>query len=119
MAKLTDRVCAATKSNPSANIVLGDGDGLSLRIRPGGARVWIIDYVPLGPRRNITIRNYHPKGGNSQDLNSLIDGGFLSLAQARLIAAEWKQFRRTGRDPGAEWEARKEAERAQLAADSA
>ena len=119
MAKLSDRACATTKPKEIGDVLLGDGDGLWLQIRLGGSRSWFIDYVVKGQRRKVTIGNYHPKGGNSQDLNTLLDGGLITLAQARSIASEWKQLRRAGRDPIAEWDIRKAAEKAQHEADMA
>ena len=119
MAKLTDRACATTKPKPTGNILLGDGNGLWLVIHSGGTRSWMIDYLVKGQRRKLTIGNYDSKGGKSQDLNGLLDGGTLSLAQARLIAAEWKQLRRAGRDPAAEREELKAAEQAKHEAELA
>jgi hypothetical protein len=119
MAKLTDRACATIKPKLTDKILLGDGNGLWLVIHPGGTRSWMIDYLVKGKRRKLTIGNYDPKGGKSQDLNGLVDGGILSLAQARLIAAEWKQLRRAGRDPAAEREKLKAAEQAKLEAELA
>lgn len=112
MAKLTDRACATTKTHLSKNVPLGDGNGLWLIIQPGGTRSWMIDYVIKGTRRKQNIGNYDPKGGKSQDVNGLLDAGTLSLAQARLIAADWKQLRRAGRDPALERREIKVAEQA-------
>lgn len=119
MAKLTDRACATTKPKPTGNILLGDGDGLWLVINSGGTRSWMIDYLVKAQRRKLTIGNYDSKGGKAQDLNGLLDGGTLSLAQARLIAAEWKQLRRAGRDPVAERVELKAVEQAKLEAELA
>lgn len=114
MAKLTDRACATTKPKPTGNILLGDGYGLWLVIHSGGTRSWMIDYLVQGKRRKVTIGNYDPSGGKSHEINALLDGGVMSLAQARLVAAEWKQLRRAGRDPAAEREEIKAAEQKQL-----
>lgn len=119
MAKLTDRACATTKPKQAGNILLGDGYGLWLIIQPGGTRSWMIDYVVKGKRRKVTIGNYDPRGGKSNEINPLLNGGALSLAQARLVAAEWKQLRRAGRDPAAEREEFIAAEQAKLDAELA
>lgn len=119
MAKLTDRSCATTKPDPSGTILLGDGNGLSLHIRPGGTRSWVIDYLVQGKRRKVSIGIYNSGGTSSQDIDTLLDKGLLSLAQARLIAAYWKELRRTGRDPGAEWDERRAAESARREAELA
>ena len=63
MPTLTDAKCRTTKSAPNADVLLGDGNGLYLRVRPGGTRVWIIDYQVAGNRRKINVGNYDPKGG--------------------------------------------------------
>lgn len=114
MAKLTDRACATTKPKSTGSVLLGDGYGLWLVIHPGGARTWTIDYVVQGKRRKISIGNYDPNGGKSHEINALLDGGVMSLAQARLIAADWKQLRRAGRDPVAEREERKALEQKKI-----
>lgn len=114
MAKLTDRACATTKPKPTGNLLLGDGYGLWLVIHSGGTRSWMIDYVVQGTRRKVTIGNYDANGGKTHEINALLDGGVMSLAQARLIAAEWKQLRRAGRDPVAEREEIKAAEQKKL-----
>ena len=119
MAKLTDRACATTKPKQTGNVLLGDGYGLWLIIQPGGTRSWMIDYVVKGKRRKVTIGNYDPNGGKSHEINALLNGGALSLAQARLVAAEWKQLRRAGRDPAAEREELMAAEQARLDAEQA
>src|SRR5271169_2231037 len=107
MSKLTDATCKTTKSRASGDLLLGDGNGLYLRIRPGGTRVWIVDYLVRGTRRKINIGNYDPSGGKSENVAGLLDGGRLSLAQARFVAAAWKAIRRDGRDPAGEREAAK------------
>src|SRR2546430_10570953 len=97
MPKLTDAKCKTTKVNPDSDVLLGDGNGLCLRIRPGGTRVWMIDYLVRGKRRKINIGNYDPRGSKSETVDGLLSGGSLSLAQARFVAAAWKEQRRDGR----------------------
>src|SRR5437762_3558679 len=99
MPKLTDATCKTTKPRDSGDILLGDGNGLYLRIRPGGTRVWVVDYLVRGTRRKINIGNYDSKGGKSENVDGLLDGGRLSLAQARFVAHAWKAIRREGHDP--------------------
>ena len=119
MPKLTDATCQKTKPGPDGDVLLGDGNGLYLRIRPGGARVWVVDYRVLGTRRKVSIGNYDPKGGASENVDGLLDGGRLSLAQARYVAAAWKALRRDGRDPAADRDAAKVAARATKAVEAA
>ena len=100
MPRLTDAMCRNTKHKPDGDVLLGDGNGLYLRIRPGGARVWFIDYVVSGKRRKVNIGNYDPRGSTAETVDELVAGGPLSLAQARYVAEAWKARRRDGRDPG-------------------
>lgn len=78
----------------------------------------MVDYVVNGNRRKITFGNYHSAGGKGQNIEELLDGGRLSLAQARMVAAEWKAIRRVGRDPGQEWLETKAAKKAAEEAES-
>jgi len=119
MPKLTDVKCRTTKSDPKIDVLLGDGNALYLRIRPGGTRVWIIDYQIAGNRRKINIGNYDPKGCDAESVDGLLDSGSLSLAQARYVAASWKAMRRQGRDPAAERDAAVAAAEAKKAAAAA
>ena len=107
MAKLTDRACANTKPKASRDVLLGDGNGLYLRIRSGGSKVWIVDYLLQGKRKKVGVGNYDSNGGKAQTIDELLDGGILSLAQARMVASEWKKMRRAGRDAAAEREKKK------------
>ena len=119
MPKLTDVTCKTAKPHASGDALLGDGNGLYLRIRPGGTRVWIVDYLVRGTRRKINIGNYDPKGGKSENVDGLLDGARLSLAQARFVAAAWKALRREGRDPAADRQVAKAAMTAAQAAEAA
>lgn len=119
MPKLTDATCRTTKPRSTGDSLLGDGNGLYLRIRPRGTRVWIIDYVVRGTRRKVNIGNYDPKGGSSENIDGLLDGGRLSLAQARFVSDTWKAQRRAGRDPAADRKAAKEIAEAEHAAEAA
>src|SRR4029450_3633909 len=105
MPKLSDAKCRTAKPDPNADVLLGDGNGLYLRIRPGGTRVWIIDYQVAGNRRKINIGNYDPNGGKPESAEGLLCVGSLFLSQARYVAASWKALRRQGRDPAAERDA--------------
>ena len=119
MPKLTDATCKTIKPHASGDVLLGDGNGLYLRVRPGGTRVWFVDYLVRGKRRKVNIGNYDPKGGESENVDGLVNGGRLSLAQARFIAAAWKALRREGRDPAGDREAAKAAAEAAQAAAAA
>ena len=121
MGKLATVTCETSKANKARDRLLGDGDGLFLRIRPNGTKTWVIEYELKGARRKFTAGLYvsdgAPTGGNCEDW---LRYGRLSLTQARAIAGEWKAARRAGHDPVAEWEAKQAkeqtAEAARLAA---
>lgn len=119
MPSLTDIACKDTKPAPTGDVLLGDANGLYLRIRPGGTRVWVIDYRVRGTRRKVSVGHYDPKGGDSENVDGLLGEGRLSLAQARLVAERWKALRREGRDPAAEREAATAAAAAAKLASSA
>ncbi|MGH8635877.1 MAG: Arm DNA-binding domain-containing protein [Burkholderiales bacterium] len=66
--------------------MLGDGDGLFLRIRAHGTRTWVIEYLFEGARRKFTIGILDKLGAAGESISSWLDNGRLSLAQARAIA---------------------------------
>jgi len=76
----------------------------------------MIDYLVRGRRRKINIGNYDPRGSKAETVDGLLSGGSLSLAQARFIAAAWKEQRREGRDPAGERVAKATADKAMVAA---
>jgi len=92
--------------------VLGDGDGLILRVRAHGTRTWVIEYLFEGTRRKFTIGILDKRGAAGESISSWLANGRLSLAQARAIAGQWKADRQAGRDPIAELDARLDARRA-------
>ena len=82
MAKLT---AAKTKSITKPGRY-GDGDGLYLRISPGGSKSWVLRIVVSGDRRDVGLGPYPA----------------ISLAQARHKAASYRVAVLDGRDPLAE-----------------
>ena len=44
MGKLAAVTCETAKPNKARDRLLGDGDGLFLRIRPHGTKTWVIEY---------------------------------------------------------------------------
>ncbi|HKE41941.1 MAG TPA: integrase arm-type DNA-binding domain-containing protein [Casimicrobiaceae bacterium] len=113
MSKLTARACEGAKPHSDRDRLLGDGDGLFLRIRPHGTKTWIVEYEFRGSRRKPTIGVFDSSGAPGESITAWLDYGRLSLSQARSIAAQWKLDRRGGRDPAAEWESRLSRERAE------
>ncbi len=105
MAKLSAKTCEAAKPLTKVDRHFGDGDGLSLRIRPSGNKTWVIEYEFKGKRRKPAIGMYDREGASGESITAWLEDGRLSLAQARAIAAAWRTDRRAGRDPFAEWEA--------------
>lgn len=123
MGKLAAVTCESTKPDKGRDRLLGDGDGLFLRIRPQGTKTWLIEYEFGGKRRKYTIGAYSREGAPGESLPEWLRHGRLSLSQARAIAGNWKNARRAGHDPVAEWEAQlareREAEAAKKAAEDA
>jgi len=113
MGKLSAAACFNAKPDRSGrDVFLGDGDGLSLRIRGNGTRTWVIEYLFEGTRRRFTIGILDKQGAAGESISSWLDNGRLTLAQARAIAGQWKADRHAGRDPIAERESRLAALRA-------
>lgn len=104
MGKLTSMTCENAKPDKSRDRLLGDGDGLFLRIRPNGTKTWAIEYEFKGKRTKYTIGTYHTTGSPGDSITEWLKHGRLSLTQARSIAGNWKAARRGGHDPAAEWE---------------
>jgi len=127
MGNLSAKSCESAK--PSSNAgdrLLGDGDGLFLRVRPHGTKTWVVEYEFHGRRRKYTIGVFDAKGGPGESITAWLEHGRLSLSQARAIAGQWKNERRAGRDPVSEWGTRlattraaQEAARIAAAAESA
>lgn len=119
MGKLATTTCETAKPDPKRDRLLGDGDGLFLRVRPHGTKTWVIEYEFLGQRTKYTIGGYSRDGAPGESIPDWLRHGQQSLSQARSIAGSWKAARRAGHDPVAEWEAllskEREAEAANLA----
>ena len=101
---LAAKTCETAKPDTTGrDRLLGDGDGLFLRIRPHGTKTWLIDYEFEGARRKYTIGVYDGAGSPGESITKWLEHARLSLAQARSIASYWKVERRAGRDPVAQW----------------
>lgn len=116
MGKLAAVTCETAKPDKSRDRMLGDGDGLFLRVRPHGTKTWLVEYVFNGTRTKYTIGAYDRDGATGESITEWLRYGRLSLTQARAIAGSWKVARRGGHDPAAEWEALLTQERATEAA---
>lgn len=123
MGKLAAVTCESAKPDKGRDRLLGDGDGLFLRVRPHGTKTWLIEYEFSGRRTKYTIGVYDHEGAPGDSIPDWLRHGRLSLTQARAIAGNWKDARRAGHDPAAEWEAlltrEREAEAARKAAEEA
>jgi integrase len=91
MAKLT-AVQVAKAKGPT---VLHDGDGLYLRVTPTGGKSWVFRFQLDGKRRDMGLGSYPG----------------LSLADARIKAAEHRKLCREGIDPINEKQAQRQAHR--------
>lgn len=104
MGQTASAVYEKAKPDPNGDRLLGDGNGLFLRIRPHGTKTWVIEYELKGRRTKYTIGGYLRDGAPGETNADCLRYGQQSVAQARAIASDWKQARRAGRDPVAEWE---------------
>lgn len=116
MGKLAAVMCGIAKPDPKRDRLLGDGDGLFLRIRPNGTKTWVIEYELEGSRTKYTIGGYSRDGAPGESISEWLRHGQLSLTQARSIAGSWRSARRAGHDPAAEWGALLAQERETAAA---
>jgi len=104
MSKLTAITCVTAKPSESGrDRLLGDGEGLFLRIRPNGTKTWLIDYEFKRQRRKYTIGVFDINGSQGESITDWLEHARLSLTQARAIAGHWKTERRAGHDPVKEW----------------
>lgn len=113
--RLSAQSCETVKPSIRDRL-MGDGDGLFLRVRPHGTKTWLIEYEHQGKRTKYTIGGYAREGAPGNSIPEWLRHGQQSLTQARSIAGEWKAARRGGHDPAAEWEALLEQERQAKAA---
>lgn len=113
MGKLAAVTCENARPSKAGDRLLGDGDGLFLRIRPNGTKTWIIEYEFKGERRKFTVGLYVRAGAPGASIGEWLRHARVSLTQARAIAGEWKAARRAGHDPVVEWEAQLANERAE------
>ena len=104
MKKLSAISCEVAKPDAKRDRLLGDGDGLFLRIRPNGTKTWMIEYELQGKRTKHTIGGYSRQSAPGESISDWLKHGQQTLTQARSIAGCWKAARRSGHDPVAEWE---------------
>ncbi len=105
MGKLAAVTCETAKPDAKRDRLLGDGDGLFLRVRSHGTKTWVIEYEFQGNRTKYTIGGYSRNGAIGESISEWLNYGQQSLSQARSIAGSWKSARRAGHNPVAEWEA--------------
>ncbi len=100
MGKLAAVTCETAKPDKQRDRLLGDGDGLFLRVRPHGTKTWMIEYEFQGRRTKYTIGVYSRDGAPGGSISDWLRHGQLSLTQARSIAGSWKSARRAGQSGG-------------------
>lgn len=103
MGKLAAVTCESAKPGNAGDRLLGDGDGLFLRIRPNGTKTWIVEYEFKGDRRKFTLGLYVCAGAPGASIGEWLRHGRLSLTKERAIAGEWKADRPAGHDPVMKW----------------
>jgi integrase len=84
--KLTEKTCKAL-DQPG---IYGDGDGLWLRVRPGGSKQFLFVYIDAGKRKEMGLGGY---GSGTKPV---------SLALARQKAEAIREVRARGEDPKAD-----------------
>ena len=94
MGKLAATSCETAKPDPKRDRLLGDGDGLFLRVRPHGTKTWVIEYEFQGKRTKYTIGGYARDGAPGNSIPDWLRFGQQSLTQSRSIAGNWKAARR-------------------------
>jgi hypothetical protein len=99
MGKLAAVTCETARPDAKRDRLLGDGDGLFLRVRPHGTKTWMIEYEFQGKPTKYTIGGYSRDGAPGESIPGWLRYRQLSLTQARSIAGSWKATRRAGRDP--------------------
>jgi Arm DNA-binding domain len=74
--RLSARSCETAKPNASAkDRLLGDGDGLFLRVRPSGTKTWNIEYEFQERRRKFTIGVFGQKGAAGESITTWLENG--------------------------------------------
>ncbi len=91
MAKLSASTCETAKPDASGrDRLLGDGDGLFLRIRPRETKTWVIEYEFQSLRRKCTVGVFDAVGAPDESITAWLAHGRLSPNQPRAIAGHWK-----------------------------
>jgi hypothetical protein len=76
MSKLSARTCETTRPKASGgDRLLGDGDGLFLRVRPQGTKMWRVEYELQGRRRKYTIGVFDASGAPGQSITGWLEHG--------------------------------------------
>ncbi len=78
MGKLAAVTCESAKPDPKRDRLLGDGDGLFLRVRPHGTKTWVIEYEFQGQRTKYTIGGYSRDGAPGESIPSWLRHGLQS-----------------------------------------
>jgi len=86
MGKLAAVTCETAKPEKKRDRLLGDGDGLFLRVRSHGTKTWLVEYVLNGERTKYTIGVYDREGAPGQSITEWLRYGRLSSTQAHAIA---------------------------------
>lgn len=102
MGKLAAVTCKTAKPDPKRDRLLGDGDGLFLRVRPNGTKTWVSEYDFQARRTKYTIDGYLHAGAPGESIPEWLRHGQQPRSQARAVAGNWKAARRTGDVSGAE-----------------
>lgn len=83
MGKLAAVTCESAKPDKGRDRLLGDGDGLFLRVRQHGTTTWLIEYEFNAERTKYTIGVYDREGAQGDSIPDWLRHGRFSLTQAR------------------------------------
>lgn len=72
MGRLAAVTCETSKPDKKRDRLLGDGDGLFLRVRPHGTKTWVVEYVFKGTRTKYTIGVYDREGAAGESIGGYI-----------------------------------------------
>lgn len=104
---LTD-IAIRNEKRRSKPVKVTDGKGLYLEVRPTGAKLWRYRYRLPDPKHDNKLREYlfaageycqPPRGETPEQTRSRIEGGRLTLEEARAKRAEWRGLVKQGIHP--------------------
>ena len=106
MGKLSAVTCETAKRDPKRDRLLGDGDGLFLRVRPHGTKTWVIEYEFRVGVQNTPSASTRATGAPGESISDWLRHGSTIADPSPLDCWKLEGDATGGHDPAAEWEAR-------------